>query len=83
MVSVTKDTGVRVSEEMLEKLALGQLAETELRLIEQQILLCEACQDRLSEVDEFIKTFQRVADKNGSSAYQCKPGCGAFRATIN
>jgi sirohydrochlorin ferrochelatase len=76
-------TGIHVSEDILEKFALDQLAEPELTLTGEHILLCAACQDRLREVDEFIETLQEAAGKNAQAGYHNRPGGERLGTSIN
>jgi len=46
------------NEEVLEIYALGQSAPEETDAIEEHLLVCCECQDRLRKLDEFILTLQ-------------------------
>ncbi len=50
-----------VSEDALEQYALGILAEAELAPLEEHLFLCRSCQDRLAEVDAFIRSTRQAA----------------------
>ncbi len=54
------------TEEALEEYALGRLRGTALTRLEEHILICEECQDRLSELDAFV---QGIADADGLLDY--------------
>jgi len=43
------------SENALEEYALGRLLEPELASLEEHLLLCDECRERLRAVDEFIQ----------------------------
>ena len=47
-----------ISEEMLERYALKQLSEAHLESLEEHLLICPQCQDRLDAVDEYIATMR-------------------------
>lgn len=52
-----------IGEDTLELYALGRLAEDESVSVEEHILLCHPCQDRLSELDDFIRAFRVAAPR--------------------
>jgi anti-sigma factor RsiW len=41
-------------DDLLEKYALGRLDEPGAAPIEEHLLICERCQDRLKELDDFV-----------------------------
>ena len=47
-----------ISDAALENYSLDHLAEPELEVVEEHILICPTCQDRLTEVDEFVRSFR-------------------------
>jgi hypothetical protein len=47
-------------DEILERYALGQLRAPKLRPVEEHLLLCHSCQDRLVEMDEFVQSLTTV-----------------------
>jgi hypothetical protein len=47
-----------ISDAALENYSLDHLAEPELEVVEEHILICPTCQDRLSEVDDFVRAFR-------------------------
>ena len=50
-----------VSEQLLERYVLHQLAEDELAVVEEHLLVCPACQDQLRQVDEYIQAVKLAA----------------------
>ncbi len=50
-----------VSEEILELYALGRLPEEQLGPIEEHLLVCPTCQDRLAETDAYVEAARRAA----------------------
>ncbi len=50
-----------VGEEELELYAMGKLPEEDASLVEEHLLLCGPCQDRLEEADRFIEAFRSAA----------------------
>lgn len=51
----TKIMNSHLSEDALELYSLGRLAESELDGVEEHLLVCSHCQDRLAETDDFVK----------------------------
>jgi hypothetical protein len=47
-----------ISDAALENYSLDHLAEPELEVVEEHILICPTCQDRLTEIDDFVRTFR-------------------------
>lgn len=68
-----------LAEDALEEYAFNRLPEAELEAFEEHLLLCEPCQQRLQEVDEYIG-----AMKVGIAAHKAQPSSAfsipAFRA---
>jgi hypothetical protein len=48
-------------EEMLEEYSLGRLPEAEAECLEEHLLVCPQCQDRLAEVDAFVGAARQAA----------------------
>ena len=49
-----------IEEEVLEAYSLGRIADREAAGLEEHLLLCSACQERLEQTDDFVRAF-RVA----------------------
>lgn len=49
------------SDQALEQYALGRLPEDELASLEEHLLICPGCQDRLAETDAFIRATRQAA----------------------
>ena len=47
-----------ITDTALEDYSLDHLAEPELEIVEEHILICPTCQDRLAEVDDFVRAFR-------------------------
>ena len=47
-----------ISDAALENYSLDHLAEPELEVVEEHILICPTCQDRLTEIDDFVRAFR-------------------------
>ena len=47
-----------IQEEILEKYALHQLAEEQTEPVEIHLLICSTCQNRLDEIDQYIRTMK-------------------------
>jgi anti-sigma factor RsiW len=58
---VTRKQNDHIDEETLELYALGRLAEEEAAPVEEHLLVCHSCQDRLASTDEFIRTVRAAA----------------------
>ncbi len=64
-----------LTEEAMETYALGRLADPDAELLEEHLLLCHDCQDRLRQVDEFVAAFRVAADRTeGKQDAQTPPG---------
>lgn len=50
-----------ITEERLEQYALGILPEDEQRGVEEHLLICQDCQRRLAETDEYVQAMQEAA----------------------
>jgi hypothetical protein len=46
------------SEPLWEDYAIGRLSDEECERLEEHLLICQACQDLLAEVDEFIQVMK-------------------------
>jgi len=55
-----------ISEDTLEKYALGRIPEVDFFPVEEHLLICLTCQIRLEEMDEYIKVM-----KAATSAVPC------------
>jgi len=63
--------GVRnghITEDILEAYSLGQLSEQDAAPIEEHLLLCAACQNRLQATDLFVATIRHVLREQGPAA---------------
>jgi hypothetical protein len=54
-------------EDLLESYAMGQLPETQACGLEEHLLICHSCQNRLERTDEFIRAFRMAAAKRPSA----------------
>jgi len=50
-----------VEEETLEQYSAGRLAEPDVARVEEHVLLCEACQEKLEEIDSWVRSVRRAA----------------------
>jgi len=57
-----------LSEELLERYAMGASSEEETAQADEHLILCPDCQDKLQEVDDFVKAFRIAAPKLRSEA---------------
>jgi len=60
---VTREEEGHLAEDRLELYALGRLPEDEVAELEEHLLICPACQDRLAETDAFIRAMRRAAQR--------------------
>jgi hypothetical protein len=58
--------GCHASEEALERYSLGACSEAELAQIEEHLLICHNCQDRLAETDLLIRPLRAALAAEGS-----------------
>jgi hypothetical protein len=63
---VAKTRKEHATEDALEEYALGRLRGAALARLEEHLLVCEECQDRLSQLDTFV---QGMADADGLLDY--------------
>ena len=54
-----------ITEEILEAYSLGQLTEVDIAPVEEHILICPACQERLQATDLFVATIRHVLRERG------------------
>ena len=52
-----------LSSEMLEEYVMGRLPEPRAASVEEHLLICHACQDELTALDDFVATYAAVASK--------------------
>src|SRR5579863_2885618 len=75
-----------LSEETLEEYAFNRLSEAEAEPLEEHLLVCGACQEKLREVDDYIRLMKRAAVKRpsdpqtGSSGWSEKSTWGVIGA---
>lgn len=65
-------------DDLLEQYSLGRLAGGELRRVEEHLLLCSKCQDRLTAVDSYVRAMRdgakRLTDVRISLTHQTRDG---------
>lgn len=52
------ETNCHMDEEAIEKYSLGNISEEEASRFEEHLLICESCQDRVTESDSYVSTMQ-------------------------
>lgn len=52
---------VHIPEDLIEEYALGRLQEPALALLEEHLLICEDCRERLQITDEFVLALRDTA----------------------
>ncbi len=56
-----------ITEDILEAYSLGQISETDVAPVEEHLLVCRECQDRLQATDLFVATLRHVLRDPGLS----------------
>lgn len=67
-----------ITEDILEAYSLGRLPETEVAPIEEHLLVCAACQDRLQATDLFVATIRHVLRTSGAGG-ETREGNGSAK----
>jgi hypothetical protein len=52
-----------LNENLLEQYVLAKLTDSSLETVEEHLLICQDCRDRLIEVERFVTTIQAAARK--------------------
>jgi len=65
-----------LSEETLEEYAFNRLSEAEAEPLEEHLLVCGACQEKLGEVDDYIRLMKRAVVKRPTAARTGSSGWG-------
>ena len=63
---VAMAVGDHISEDTLELYSMGRLGEVEAARLEEHLLVCEACRERLELDDEFIATLRQAVEEDPS-----------------
>jgi hypothetical protein len=63
MLFMQTGMGAHIDEEALEKYSMGNLPETDLARLEEHLLVCPGCQDRLKELDNFLTAIRTVGPR--------------------
>jgi hypothetical protein len=50
--------GSHVEEELLEQYSVGCLVQSEVARVEEHVLLCESCQEKLEQIDSLVRSFR-------------------------
>jgi hypothetical protein len=73
MIIVTNSPTTHIEEELLERYSLGKLGEDECASLEEHLLVCHSCQDRLAETDEFVRTIRAAVPRLAAKPHTSKP----------
>lgn len=68
------ETAVHVAEDPLERYAMDRATETESAAIEEHLLTCSACRDRLSDLDAYIRAIRAALQTASRPAAQRRGG---------
>lgn len=60
-IAVTSSRDLHIGTEDLELYAMGRISEDRCSALEEHLLLCDHCQNRLEEFDQFLKAFRHAA----------------------
>jgi hypothetical protein len=56
--------GSHPTDEVMERYSLGRLSQAKAALLEEHILVCGVCQERLREIDEFVLAMHKALTEN-------------------
>jgi len=73
---MTRDIGPHVADDVLEKYVMNTLSEQDVGPVEEHLLVCPACQDRVLETEEFIQVTKAALRDS-----QRRPAVRAARAS--
>lgn len=62
-MALVMEQNEHLGEDQLESYSIGNLAEPDAVCLEQHVLICEACQDRLAGSDSWVRSIRRAALK--------------------
>jgi hypothetical protein len=57
------EPGEHIREDVLERYSMGRVPEEEAAGLEEHVLVCPECQDRLESIDDFIVAFREAASR--------------------
>ena len=77
---MTPELNHHIPEEILDEFAMEMLSGQELDLCEEHLLICELCQDRLAETDEYVRLMKDSATTFRQGRGLAKPASAASRA---
>jgi len=67
-LEATPSFGPHLPEELLEKYAFGRSPAGEAEAVEEHLLVCECCRDRLAAEDDFAEAMRALAKFDAHSA---------------
>jgi len=53
-----------IAEDVLEQYAMSKLGEAEVIPVEEHLLICEQCRERVAWLDEFVRSMRAAAGMN-------------------
>ena len=66
--------GEHLSQDLIERYAMGKLSEQDEGPVEEHLLLCESCRRQVEEMDDFLRGFRlATARLDSSSSPAVKP----------
>lgn len=72
-IVIMREIHRHVDVEELEKYSMGTSSLDETALVEEHLLTCEGCQDRLRETDDYVLAMRRASQKLRLNASSAKP----------
>lgn len=75
--------GECISEDAIEQYAMNKLPESEMEPLEEHLLVCLPCQDRVQLADEFLAVLRAAANRNAEEAPGGEEAVSYFRAPQN
>ncbi len=66
------------SEDSLELYSLGTLPPPEVERLEEHLLVCPCCQDRLTEMDQYVRAMRQATAKLAASPRAARPDPASF-----
>jgi hypothetical protein len=67
-MTLVMEDNEHLGEDQLERYSIGNLAEPDVAGLEEHVLMCEACQDKLAESDSWVRSVRRDALRRRTSS---------------
>ena len=73
-----RDTTKHIREERLEAYAMNSLPPSEVETVEEHLLFCTACQDRMESIERYVKAMRGAANRLTKEQAAALPAHGAW-----